>query len=142
MTCPHLKDGRCALAELLAARELGVRLECPTTEETCARCQKRGLATEDNPQLPALGNATKVVPRERLPEWSAFCSWATEGKSRGLGDTVAKITRATGIDKVAKVAAKVVGRSGGCGCAERQRALNKVAPYSPPVEPRLNNIQP
>lgn len=55
-------------------------------------------------------------------------------KSRGLGDTVAKITRATGLDKVAKAVARVTGKP--CGCAERQAALNALVPYSTaPQEP-------
>tara|TARA_R100001594_G_scaffold15378_1_gene32249 strand:+ start:672 stop:1040 length:369 start_codon:yes stop_codon:yes gene_type:complete len=46
-------------------------------------------------------------------------------KSKGLGDTIAKITKATGIDKVAK---KVLGDD--CGCEERKEALNKMFPYA------------
>ena len=46
-------------------------------------------------------------------------------KSKGLGDTIAKITKATGIDKVAK---KVLGDD--CGCEERKQALNKMFPYA------------
>jgi hypothetical protein len=45
-------------------------------------------------------------------------------KSKGLGDTIAKITKATGIDKVAK---KVLGED--CGCDERRDKLNKMFPY-------------
>ncbi len=45
-------------------------------------------------------------------------------KSKGLGDTIAKITKATGIDKVAK---KVLGED--CGCEERKDRLNKIFPY-------------
>ena len=46
-------------------------------------------------------------------------------KSKGLGDTIAKITKATGIDKVAK---KVLGDD--CGCDKRKEALNKMFPYA------------
>jgi hypothetical protein len=49
-------------------------------------------------------------------------------KSRGLGDTVEKITTVTGIksvvDKVSKVSKKP------CGCKERKDTLNKMFPYS------------
>jgi hypothetical protein len=48
--------------------------------------------------------------------------------SRGLGDTIAKFTKATGIDKVAKFAAKAVGAED-CGCNGRQETLNKAFPY-------------
>ena len=48
-------------------------------------------------------------------------------KSKGLGDTVEKITKATGIktmvDKVSK------GLNIPCGCATRRQALNKLVPY-------------
>ena len=40
-------------------------------------------------------------------------------KSKGLGDSVEKILKATGIDKVAK---KVLGDD--CGCDKRKEALN------------------
>jgi len=44
--------------------------------------------------------------------------------SRGLGDTVEKVTQATGIDKVVKA---VVGED--CGCKERKDRLNKRFQY-------------
>jgi hypothetical protein len=46
-------------------------------------------------------------------------------KSKGLGDSVEKVLKATGIDKVAKA---VLGDN--CGCQERKKALNKLYPYS------------
>ena len=45
-------------------------------------------------------------------------------KSKGLGDTIEKITTATGIKKFVH---KVAG--GGCGCNKRKQTLNKVFPY-------------
>ena len=48
-------------------------------------------------------------------------------KSKGLGDTVAKITKATGIKKVVEKISEVTGKD--CGCDERQEALNKKFPY-------------
>ena len=45
------------------------------------------------------------------------------GKSKGLGDDIAKITKATGIDKLAK---KVLGED--CGCEERRKKLNQMFP--------------
>ena len=48
-------------------------------------------------------------------------------KSKGLGDSVEKVLKATGIDKVAK---KVLGDD--CGCEERKQKLNKMFPYSRP----------
>jgi NAD(P)H-nitrite reductase large subunit len=48
-------------------------------------------------------------------------------QSKGLGDTVAKITEATGIDKLVKF---IAGED--CGCDERKEKLNKLFPYAKP----------
>jgi len=44
--------------------------------------------------------------------------------SKGFGDTVEKVFKATGIDKVAKW---ILGED--CGCEERKEKLNKMFPY-------------
>jgi len=49
-------------------------------------------------------------------------------ESRGLGDTIAKITEATGISWFAHKAATLIGLAD-CGCAERQELLNQLFPY-------------
>ena len=43
-------------------------------------------------------------------------------KSKGLGDTIEKITTATGIKKVVDTVSKVTKKD--CGCAARKAALN------------------
>lgn len=43
---------------------------------------------------------------------------------RGLGDSIDKITTATGIKAVGKKATK-----GGCGCEKRRKKLNELFPY-------------
>ena len=48
-------------------------------------------------------------------------------RSKGIGDSVEKVLKATGIDKVAK---KVLGDD--CGCEERKKKLNHMFPYSRP----------
>ena len=45
-------------------------------------------------------------------------------KSKGLGDTIEKITEATGIKKIVT---KTFGND--CGCNERKETLNKMFPY-------------
>ena len=45
-------------------------------------------------------------------------------KSRGLGDSIAKITKATGIKTVVD---KVT--NGNCGCDQRRDTLNRIFPY-------------
>ena len=46
-------------------------------------------------------------------------------KSKGLGDSIQKALKATGIDKVAKA---VLGDD--CGCEDRKKKLNQMFPYS------------
>lgn len=51
-------------------------------------------------------------------------------RSRGLGDTVAKVTRMMGIEKAVKTITKVVTGDEDCGCDKRQDTLNRVFPYN------------
>jgi len=48
-------------------------------------------------------------------------------KSKGLGDTIEKITKATGIKAVVEKVSEVTGKS--CGCKQRRDTLNRVFPY-------------
>ena len=50
-------------------------------------------------------------------------------KSQGLGDTIAKITSATKLDKLAESIADAVGADD-CGCKARQEKLNTMFPYN------------
>jgi hypothetical protein len=50
--------------------------------------------------------------------------WKWNSPSKGLGDTIEKITTATGVKKLVH---KVAGS--GCGCNKRKQTLNKVFPY-------------
>ena len=50
-------------------------------------------------------------------------------KSKGLGDTIEKITKATGIKKVIDKVNKVTGKD--CGCDKRKQTLNDIFPYNP-----------
>ncbi len=50
-----------------------------------------------------------------------------KAKSKGLGDTIEKITKATGIKKVVDWFNKVTGLD--CGCDERKKVLNKLYRY-------------
>ena len=49
-------------------------------------------------------------------------------ESKGLGDTVEKFTKATGIKAVVEKVAKATGKD--CGCGQRKDALNRVFPYN------------
>ena len=48
-------------------------------------------------------------------------------EARGLGDTIAKITKFTGIDKLVDGVSKATGKD--CGCEERKDKLNERFPY-------------
>jgi|TARA_R100001463_G_scaffold81822_1_gene136339 glycerol dehydrogenase-like iron-containing ADH family enzyme len=49
-------------------------------------------------------------------------------KSRGLGDSIAKFTKATGIKSVVDRVSE--GLNVPCGCEARQKALNNLVPYN------------
>ena len=57
----------------------------------------------------------------KLLDWADGSKMVME--SKGLGDTIEKITAATGIKAIAD---KI---PGGCGCAKRKEKLNKAFPY-------------
>jgi len=59
----------------------------------------------------------------------AYKEWKAnqEKASEGLGDTIAKVTEATGIKKAVKFLA-----GEDCGCDERQERLNRVFKYNKP----------
>jgi len=56
-------------------------------------------------------------------------NYMSNKKSKGLGDTIEKITKATGIKKVVDTVSKVTGKD--CGCNSRKKALNEAFPYNP-----------
>tara|TARA_R110000772_G_C13180398_1_gene427996 strand:- start:182 stop:337 length:156 start_codon:yes stop_codon:yes gene_type:complete len=49
-------------------------------------------------------------------------------ESKGLGDTIEKITKATGIHSAVQKVSKAIGKP--CGCSERKDSLNRKFPYS------------
>lgn len=57
-------------------------------------------------------------------------------ESKGLGDTIEKITKATGIKKVVDTISKITGID--CGCDERKETLNDVFPYKQKQNKQLN----
>ena len=64
-------------------------------------------------------------------EWKKSFEAAQEAKPEGLGDVVANITKATGLDKVAEAAAEAFGFDD-CGCEERQERWNKKFSFRKP----------
>ena len=55
--------------------------------------------------------------------------WDVTQRSRGLGDTVAKITHRVGIERLVQ---RMIG--GRCGCARRQAAWNRFWTYTAGLE--------
>ena len=49
-------------------------------------------------------------------------------KSQGLGDTIDKFTKATGIKSLVQMGNRAVGKKD-CGCNKRKDKLNKMFPY-------------
>ena len=68
------------------------------------------------------------APKDKRTQ--AYKEWVKndEESSKGLGDTVEKITKTTGIKKVVEKFAN--GKD--CGCNERKERLNKLIPYHKP----------
>ena len=49
--------------------------------------------------------------------------------SNGLGDSIEKIAKVTGIKKVVNAVSKATGKD--CGCNKRKQTLNRMFPYNP-----------
>lgn len=58
-------------------------------------------------------------------DWKKNFDAENENKSKGLGDTIEKVTKATGIKKVVEF---IAGED--CGCDERKDKLNKMFKYN------------
>lgn len=49
-------------------------------------------------------------------------------KDKGLGDSIERITKATGVKKVVETISKTMGKD--CGCGARRDSLNRMFPYN------------
>jgi NAD(P)H-nitrite reductase large subunit len=70
--------------------------------------------------MKSTGNLTKTTKPSKK----------AHNKPKGLGDTIEKITKATGIKKVVDKVFDTLGKD--CGCDERKEKLNKLFPYKQP----------
>ena len=59
-------------------------------------------------------------------------------KDKGLGDSIERITKITGVKSVTDAMARIFGKD--CNCNERKELLNKWFPYSHPVQIKNTNI--
>jgi len=55
-------------------------------------------------------------------------NYMKENKSKGLGDSIEKITKATGIESIVNAVNKARGVKD-CGCKKRKEMLNRKFPY-------------
>jgi hypothetical protein len=74
-------------------------------------------------------NTKQEIPTDKRTK--AYKIWKAnyEKESKGLGDSVEKITKATGIKKVVE---KFTPEGKDCGCDKRQERLNELFPYHKP----------
>jgi|TARA_B110000977_G_scaffold163835_1_gene209982 hypothetical protein len=70
---------------------------------------------------------TKIYDKFGKPLGYSNAAGLPSHQSKGLGDTVEKFTRATGIKKAVDVVSKAMGKD--CGCKGRKDKLNKAFPY-------------
>ena len=57
----------------------------------------------------------------------------TNEESKGLGDTIAKVTHVLKLDVLAEKVAHALGEED-CGCKRRREKLNEISPYKKPEE--------
>ena len=50
-------------------------------------------------------------------------------KPEGLGDSIEKITKLTGIKSLAEMVVRITGKKD-CGCNKRKKTLNRFFPYN------------
>ena len=78
--------------------------------------------TKSEPEPPKLVQTTGFFKEEAEED-----SKSSESESQGIGDTIAKIARATGVKAAIDAVGEATGRD--CGCQKRQDALNEMFPY-------------
>ena len=78
--------------------------------------------------LSRIALALKNMARQGWPRRLPKVERKNKMKSKGLGDTVEKITTITGIKRIVDKVAEATGKD--CGCNKRKEALNKMMPYN------------
>ena len=75
---------------------------------------------------------TKIPPKPNDKRTKRYKEWVAkyEKQSDGVGDTVEKITKATGIKAAVDGVFDALGKE--CGCDKRKETLNKMFPYNKP----------
>ena len=75
---------------------------------------------------------SKIPPKPNDKRTKRYKDWVAkyEKQSDGLGDTVEKITKATGIKAAVDGVFDALGKD--CGCDKRKETLNRMFPYNKP----------
>ena len=75
---------------------------------------------------------TKIPPKPNDKRTKRYKEWVAkyEKQSDGVGDTVEKITKATGIKAAVDGVFDALGKD--CGCDKRKETLNRMLPYNKP----------
>lgn len=68
---------------------------------------------------------------KRTKEYKQYKEWLKSQPSQGLGDTIEKVTKATGIKQAVDFIFDKLGKD--CGCDKRKEKLNKLFAYDPPL---------
>ena len=85
----------------------------------------------------------KIPPKPNDKRTKRYKDWVAkyENQSDGVGDTVEKITKATGIKAAVDGVFDALGKD--CGCDERKKTLNEMFPYNKPnclTQPEYNYL--
>ena len=84
--------------------------------------------TKEQIEQDRLNKLAEEINRKEIEALTKEVEEEVKHESKGLGDTIDKITTATGIKRLVKF---IAGED--CGCNERKEKLNKMFPYQKPL---------
>jgi hypothetical protein len=90
--------------------------------------KKRTRRTKEQIAIDKANKLAEEINRKEIEALTKEVEEEVKHESKGLGDTIDKITTATGIKKLVKF---IAGED--CGCDERKEKLNKMFPYQKPL---------
>lgn len=92
------------------------------------KMKKRTRRTKEQIEQDRLNKLAEEINRKAIEEVTKEVEEEVKAESKGLGDTIDKITEATGIKRLVKF---IAGED--CGCEERKLKLNRLFPYQKPL---------
>lgn len=90
--------------------------------------EKRKRRTKEQIEQDRLNKLAEEINRKEIEALTKEVEEEAKNESKGLGDTIDKITTATGIKRLVKF---IAGED--CKCEERREKLNKMFPYQKPL---------